>query len=188
MVQVVEHSREGMILTSIPGIGVIQAATIIAAIGNSANFDRASQLKSYFGWAPMVSQSGYTLDRARLTPRGQRQMKQTMYLVVWQAIQLKDCEWSKIYERLLPIKCSFNEKTRRYAGRGKVIGRIAGQMISVMYALLKSDQEILSKLPAGMKPPDPVLYDPEIHRRHRTGQYRPLTPQKPVKFFQLPLP
>lgn len=112
MVQIVEHAREGLILTSIPGIGTIQAATIIAAIGTIANFDHASQLTSYFGWAPMVSQSGYTLDQARLTPRGQRQMKQTMYLVVWQAIQIKDCEWSKIYERLVPIKCSFNEKTR----------------------------------------------------------------------------
>ncbi len=186
IVQVVEHCREGRILTSIPGIGPIQAAAIIASIGNIANFDHASQLKSYFGWVPKVSQSGYTLDQARLSPRGQRQIKQTMYLVVWQAIQLKDCEWSKIYERLVPIKCSFNEKTRQYAGRGKVIGRIAGQIISVIYVLLKSDQETLSKLPAGTKPPDPVLYDPEIHRRHRAGQYRTSTQQKPGKLLQLP--
>ncbi len=87
-------------------------------------------------------------------------MKQTMYLVVWQAIRLKESEWSKMYERLVPIKCSFNEKTRQYAGRGKVMGRIAGQMISVMFTLLKSDQETLSKTPSGTKLPDPVLYDP----------------------------
>lgn len=186
MIQVVEHSREGKILTSIPGIGPVQAAAIIASIGNIANFEHASQLKSYFGWVPQVSQSGSTLDRAKLTPRGQRQMKQTMYLVVWQAIQLKDCEWRKIYERLVPIKCSFNERTRQYTGRGKVIGRIAGQMISVIYALLKSDQEILSKLPAGAKPADPVLYDPEIHRQHRAGQYRASVQHKPRKLLQLP--
>jgi transposase len=108
LTHIVEHSREGKILTSIPGIGPSQAA-IIASIGNIANFDRASQLKSYFGWAPSVSQSGYTLDHVRLTPRGQRQMKHTMYLVVWNAIRLKDSEWAKLYERLVPIKCSFNE-------------------------------------------------------------------------------
>jgi len=95
-----------------------------------------------------------------------------MYLVVWQATHPKDCEWSKIYERLVPIKCSFNERTRQYTGRGKVIGRIAGQIISVIYVLLKSDQEILSKLPAGAEPPDPRFYDPEIHRQHRSGQYQ----------------
>jgi transposase len=49
ILQVIEHSREGKILTSIPGIGSLQAAIIISALGNSANFERPSQLKSYFG-------------------------------------------------------------------------------------------------------------------------------------------
>lgn len=62
IIQIVEHAREGTILTSIPGIGPSQAAAIIASIGTIANFERASQLKSYFGWAPSVSQPGYTLD------------------------------------------------------------------------------------------------------------------------------
>ncbi len=184
--QIVEHSREGQILTSIPGIGPSQAAAIIASIGNIANFERASQLKSYFGWAPSVSQSGYSLDHVRLTPRGQRQMKHTMYLIVWHAIQLKDCEWSKIYERLVPLKCSFNERTRQYTGRAKVMGRIAGQIISVIFVLLQRDAETLSKLPFGTKPPEPVLYDPEIHRQHRAGHYRAFTQHKPSNVIELP--
>lgn len=97
----VEQSREGKILTSLPGIGPMAAAMLIATIGNIANFERAAQLKSSFGWAPKVAQSGITLDWARLTPRGVRQMKWTMYLAVWRAIQW-DCEWKEIYERLLP--------------------------------------------------------------------------------------
>jgi transposase len=186
LTQIVEHSREGKILTSIPGIGPTQAAAIIASIGSIANFERASQLKSYFGWAPSVSQSGYTLDHVRLTPRGQRQMKLTMYLVVWHAIRLKDCEWAKIYERLVPLKCSFNERTRQYTGRAKVMGRIAGQVISVIFVLLKRDAEALSTLPFGAKLPDPVLYDPEIHHQHRAGQYRAFTQQKPSNVIELP--
>ena len=184
--QIVEHSREGKILTSIPGIGPSQAAAIIASIGNIANFERASQLKSYFGWAPSVSQSGSSLDHVRLTPRGQRQMKHAMYLVVWHAIQLKDCEWSKLYERLVPLKCSYNERTRQYTGRAKVMGRIAGQVISVIFVLLKQDSETLSKLSFGAKLPEPVLYDPEIHQQHRAGQYRAFTQQKPFNVFELP--
>ena len=43
-------------------------------------------------------------------------MKQTLYLIVWQAIRYKDCEWARIYERLVPIKCSYDERTRRYTG------------------------------------------------------------------------
>ncbi len=187
MTQIVKNSREGQILTSIPGIGPIPAATILAMIGTIANFGRPSQLKAYFGWAPTVKQSGSTLDSARLSPRGTRQMKQMMYLIVWTAVKM-DCEWARIYERLVPIKCRYDERTRRYVGRGKVIGRIAGQMISVIYALLKKDQETLSKLSPGTKPPDPVLYDPEVHRQHRSGQYRSSSPgEKPSKLIQLPV-
>lgn len=185
--QIVAHAREGQILTSIPGIGPIMAATIIAVIGNIANFSRPAQLKAYFGWVPKVTQSGSTVDRAHLSPRGARLMKQTMYLIVWHTIQLKDSEWAHIYERLVPLKCSYDERTRRYVGKGKVIGRLAGQMISVIYALLKKDQEILSKLPGGTKPPEPVLYDPEIHRRHRAGQYPAASAEaKPAKLTHLP--
>ena len=122
----------------------------------------------------------------KLTPRGQRQMKQMMYLIVWQAIQLKDCEWSKLYEHLVPLKCSFNERTQRYTGRGKVMGRIAGQIISLIFTLLKKDQETLLRLAPGMTPPDPILYDPKLHQQHRAGQYHPSTQEKPRQLIQFP--
>jgi transposase len=170
--QVVEGSREGQILTSIPGIGSQAAATLIALIGNIANFDRAAQLKSYVGWVPKVAQSGSSLDWSRLSPRGVRQMKQTMYLIVWRAIQW-DAEWKAMYERLLARKCRSDERTRRLIGREKVIGRLAGQMTSVIYTLLKQDQELLAHLSPGAEPPSPALYDPELHRQHRLGRYQP---------------
>ncbi|MGZ6392172.1 MAG: IS110 family RNA-guided transposase [Ktedonobacterales bacterium] len=186
MTQIVAQCREGKILTSIPGIGPVQAAAIIASIGNIANFERAAHLKSYFGWAPRVSQSGISLHHARLTLGGQRHMKQTMYLVVWNAIRCPDCEWSKLYHRLVPVKCSFNEKTRQYVGRAKVMGRIAGQIISAIFVLLKQDAETLSRLPVGAKLPEPALFDPELHRQHCSGHYRPFTQKKPVPVLELP--
>ncbi len=170
--QVVENSREGKILTSIPGIGPQAAATLIAMIGNIANFEHASQLKSYVGWVPKVAQSGVSLDWARLSPRGVRQMKQTMYLIVWRAIQW-DSEWKAMYERLISRKCRSDERTRRLIGREKVIGRLAGQMTCVIFTLLKKDQELLAHLSPGVEPPPPPLYDPELHRQHRLGQYQP---------------
>jgi len=168
--QIVERSREGKILTSITGIGPMAAAMLIAAIGNVANFERAAQLKSYFGWAPKIAQSGRTLDWAGLTHRGVRHMKWTMYLVVWRAIQW-DSEWKEIYKRLLPRKCRTDERTHRLIGREKVIGRLAGQMTSVIYALLKQDHELLARTEPGKKPLEPTLYDREIHHQHRLGRY-----------------
>ena len=43
-----------------------------------------------------------------------------------------------------------------------------------MYALLKTDAEVLSRVPKGQEPPPPTLYEPERHRWHREGHYEPL--------------
>jgi hypothetical protein len=186
MLQIVEYAREGQILTSIPGIGPRHSAILIALIGNIANFERPSQLKSYCGWVPAIAQSGTTLDRARLSPRGARLLKPAIYLAVWKAIRL-DCEWARLYERLLPIKCRYDERKRAYVGRGRVIGRVAGQMLSVAYTLLKKDQELLATWPLGTPLPEPALYDPEIHRKHRAGQYQaPSVGQRPRKLLEFP--
>jgi Transposase IS116/IS110/IS902 family len=157
---------------SIPGIGPTQAATILAMIGNIANFDRPAQLKAYCGWAPTLTQSGVTVDRARLTPRGARSLKRTLYLAVWHLVRHPDNEFARLYARLAPRKCVYDERTRQYRGKGKVIGRVAGQLITVMFTLLKHDQERLAHAKGGMAPA-PELYDPELHRRHRAGQYQP---------------
>ena len=176
--QIVEQSREGRILMSIPGIGPLSAATLIATIGNVANFSRAGELKSYLGWAPTREQTGTSFDRSGLTSGGARSTRQIMYLIVWHAIKQKDCEFAHLYERLVPLKCPYNDATRRFTGKGKVIGRIAGQMVSMIYGLLMTDYEITSHLAPGTKPPDPLLYDPEVHKRHRNGEYRALKPRK----------
>lgn len=171
IVQVVEGSREGKILTSIPGIGPQAAAALIATIGTIANFEHPAQLKSYFGWVPKIAQSGSSLDWSRLTPRGVRQMRQTMYLIVWRAIQW-DADWKEVYERLVVRKCHVDERTHRLVGREKVIGRLAGQMTSIIFVLLKKDQELLAHLAPGATPPEPQLYDRELHRKHRMGDYQ----------------
>jgi Transposase IS116/IS110/IS902 family len=187
IIKLVEQSREGQILTSIPGIGSIQAAAIMAAIGNVLNFENGAALKAYFGWAPKREQSGTSLDHDQLARTGTRTMKQTMFLVVANAVQQKECEWAKLYERLVPRMCSYDERKRVYRGKLKVLVRIAGQMTEMIYALLKQDAEILSKTPPGEIPPDPILYDPELHQRHRNGQYRPLKHTPPQrKVLRLP--
>jgi transposase len=180
--QIVEHCREGKILTSIPAIGPIQAATILASLGNSSNFASAASLKSYFGWAPTRSQTGSSFDRSQLTHGGTRPVKQMMYLIVWNATRMQ-CEWARLYERLVPLKCAYDERTHGYKGKGKVMGRIAGQMITMIYALLKTDAETLSHLALGAKPPEPMLYDPQAHKDHRNGHYHALKPRKPKQIL-----
>lgn len=98
-------------------------------------------------------------------------MRQTMYLIVWRAIQW-DPDWKEVYDRLIARKCHVDERTHRLVGREKVIGRLAGQMTSVIYVLLKKDEEMLTHLAPGAIPPEPQLYDSALHRKHRIGHYQ----------------
>jgi hypothetical protein len=176
--QIVEHSREGQILVSIPPVSPLFAAAILAALGHIANFPSAGHLKSYFGWAPKRAQTGVSFDRTSLTRGGSREMKKTMYLVAWQAIRT-ETEWATLYKRLTPRLCTYDERTQSYKGKGKILGHIIGRLITLIYALLKQDDEAMSHLAPGTKPPEPVLYDPELHKRHRTGHYQPLKKKQP---------
>jgi transposase len=169
---IVGQAREGKILASM-GIGPIQAATIVATIGAIENFPNAGSLKSYFGWAPRVAQSGKTLDWTGQTRGGQRTIKQMMFLVVAHVIK-QDTQWARLYEHLVEKRCPYDERRGERIGRLRVFGRVAGQMIETMYALLKLDAEVVRNVPKGQEPPAPTLYDPDLHRRHREGHYQPL--------------
>jgi transposase len=183
--QIVEQCREGKILLSIPPITPLTAATIIAGIGHIANFEDAGHLKSYFGWAPKRAQTGVSFDRASLTKGGLREMKKIMYLIAWNAIRT-ETEWAKLYKRLVPRLCTYDEGTRVYKGKGKVLGHIIGRLITLIYALLRQDHETLSHLAPGTDLPEPVLYDLELHRKHRTGHYQPRKPkQSPNRIVQV---
>jgi transposase len=184
--QIVAQAREGRILLSLPGIGVILAATIEAAIGHIDNFRSAAALKSYCGWAPRVERSGVTRDCATLTSSGNRALRKLFFLAVGNAIRM-DCEWTRMYVQLVSRKCAYDERTRTYRGKVKVMGRIAGQMISTIYALLKHDQEVLAQAERGRPAPQPLLYDPLVRQAHRRGASRPLRPALTTEtLIQLP--
>ncbi len=106
-------------------------------------------------------------------------MKRAMFLIVLTAIRRKETEWARLYERLGPRLCAYDARTQSYRGKGKVIGPVAGRLIFLIYALLKKEQEVLSHLAPGAEPPAPLLYDPELHRQHRTGHYQPLKRRAP---------
>ena len=55
-----------------------------------------------------------------------------LFLMAARAISI-DCEWAKMYQQLLPRMCSYDERIKDYRGKMKVLGRIAGQMASMIF-------------------------------------------------------
>jgi transposase len=173
----IAQAREGQIVLSVPGWGPILAATLIAFIGHIDNFPTAAAFKAYCGWAPKVAQSGSSLDYVALHRGGAHLIKTTVYFAVLQSLR-HETEWKRLYDRLVPKKCVFDERTRQYKGKLKVVGRIAGQMLALIYGLLKADQAVLRQTPPGRQAPDPIVYDVKRHQADRNGRYRTIRPQQ----------
>lgn len=161
IIALIEESREGLILMSM-GVGPIQSAILIAGIGSIANFESDAALRRYLGWAPVRSQTGTTLDKAQLKKSGNGRLKQTVYLIVINAIRRG--KWKVLYDRLVERKCNYDERKGKYTGKMKVVGRIAGQFIRVMYVLLRRDHTLTLSVKDGQELPAPILYDEQLHR------------------------
>src|SRR6266536_1072794 len=175
---ILETSREGQILNSFPGIGPINGAVLLAGIGSIANFTSSAKLRGYLGWAPKATQTGTSYDSITLDKGGNVLLKRTMYLIAISAIR-SDPSWKLLYNRLVERKCDYDARTGKYRGKMKVIGRIAGQIIGVLYVLLRKDYDLLAALAPDEKPPPPELYDVHKHSiRLKAGENRHGSPSR----------
>jgi transposase len=155
--RLITGSREGVILTSFPGIGAVQAAKLLAGIGSIANFADARHLRSYLGWSPRSTQTGTSQDSSVLSKGGNPMLKQTLYLITMTAIRI-DPHWKSKYTRMVARKCSYDGRKKQYVGKMKVIGHIAGQITGLLYRLLRKDHDLLQIAPPGGELPAPDLY------------------------------
>ncbi|MGG3508562.1 IS110 family transposase [Paenibacillus lautus] len=75
--------HEYELIQSIPGIGTRIAATILAEVGEIDRFDHAKKLVAFAGVDPSVFSSGkFTATRNKITKRGSRRLRTTLYLAV----------------------------------------------------------------------------------------------------------
>jgi transposase len=74
-------ARTGQHLTSIPGVGPVLAATILAEVGDVDRFARPSALVAYAGIDPSVFASGqFQGTRSRISKRGSPYLRRALYL------------------------------------------------------------------------------------------------------------
>lgn len=130
VVKVTEKEEE--ILRSIPGIGPVYAAGILAEIGQVDRFSNEAKLAKYAGLSWREKQSGnYRSDNTPLTRTGDSYLR---YYLVEAANKVKSLDpvFSEYYQR------KYKEVQRTPAKRALVL--TARKLIRVIYFLLKNHQ------------------------------------------------
>jgi len=89
-----------MIAMSVPGIGSIGAATILAEIGNYRDFDSADKLAAWAGLTPAIYQSADTLKTGKITKTGSKHLRWILVEVAQAAARKKNSVLKKFFMRL----------------------------------------------------------------------------------------
>lgn len=87
------------LLVQMPGVGLINAVTILAAIGDISRFPDAPSLVGYAGMGAAVHQSGQTHTTGRMTKAGRRDLRWAMCEAATHAVR-HNPHWKREYERL----------------------------------------------------------------------------------------
>lgn len=74
-------------LMQLPGLGLISALTVLAAIGDVTRFESAKKLVGYAGLGASVHDSGLTHRTGRITKTGRRDLRHVLVEAAWAAVE-----------------------------------------------------------------------------------------------------
>lgn len=118
------------VLTTLPGVGEVIAATIIAEVGDIKRFSNSGQLVSYAGINPTVRQSGAFMgNRNQMSKKGSPYLR----LALWQA--------SVTSVRFNPIlKNYYEKKIKEGKNHMTVIGAVSRKLTGIIFSMLKNNK------------------------------------------------
>jgi transposase len=115
-------------LVQLPGVGVVTAMVLLAAIGEIQRFPHAKQLVGYSGLGASVHASGQTHRTGGITKQGRRELRAAMVEAAWAAVE-HSTYWRPVFERLA-----------NRIGRQKAIVAIARKLLVVVWHVLTEHQ------------------------------------------------
>lgn len=112
-------------LIQLPGIGLVTAMTILAAVGQIERFPTAKKLVGYSGLGSRIYATGQTQRTGGITKQGRRELRLVMVEAAWIAVRHQPY-WRKQFEQL---------SARR--GKHKAIVAIARKLLVVVWNVLR---------------------------------------------------
>lgn len=127
------------LLTSIKGIGFVNAVNTIVFTNNFTSFDNARSYACYVGVAPFPHRSGTSVNaKSSVSKLGNRQLKAELSQAAQSAI-MHDKELKKYYQR------KFKEKGGIKQVKGVVLNAVKFKLLCRMFAVIKRQTPYVEK-------------------------------------------
>lgn len=124
-----KHPYEAIAWLSMPGIGPVNAATLIAYVGDGARFSKPEQLMNYAGLVPRLNQSGITDIHGKVTKMGCRCVRRNI-------VQGASTILTHKYNPSCPLSRFAYRKKKELIHHGKAAVAVANHMLRIGLALL----------------------------------------------------
>ena len=116
------------LLSSIPGIGETTAVMLMSMIVRVDRFPSADAMRSYFGMAPRVRDSGETVKHGHITKRGDPMMRSILCRAVF--VHMRWCPESR-------VKAMYDSVSAR-APKKVALTAAANKLLDVIYSVLST--------------------------------------------------
>ena len=124
-----KHKDKMEILMSVPGIGEIGAATLIAEINDFNDFSSGDKLASWLGLVPNVYQSADKYHNGRITKRGSKVARWILTQIAQAAARKKNSK----------LKEFFNRK-KKSIGHAKAVIALARKIVTIIWHLIENNE------------------------------------------------
>ena len=133
--ELLRHSQDYQLLRQIPGIGPINALTIIAEAGDLRRFHHHRQFLKFCGLDLSTQQSGQYRGQTRLSKFGNARLRRTLWIAGQVAIRQRENGFRHKFERYI-ARDRDNPDLRR-----KAMTAITAKMARVVHAVVKSGSD-----------------------------------------------
>ena len=131
------------ILCSIPGVGLLTAATIVAEVGDFSAFPKPDKLVAYFGIDPSVKQSGqFEGTKNKMSKRGSRLLRRVLYTTALANVRKKrnGKEHNPVLYEYYREKCL--SKPKKVA-----LGAVMRKLITIIFAVVRDKKRFILRKP-----------------------------------------
>ena len=133
--ELLRHSQDYQLLRQIPGIGPINALTIIAEAGDLRRFHHHRQFLKFCGLDLSTQQSGQYRGQTRLSKFGNARLRRTLWIAGQVAIRQRENGFRHKFERYI-ARDRDNPDLRR-----KAMTAITAKMARVVHAVIKGGSD-----------------------------------------------
>lgn len=131
------------LLCSIPEIGILTAATILAEVGDFLAFSKPNKLIAFFGIDPSVNQSGeFTGTRNKMSKRGSRLLRRVLFTTSLSNIRTK-----RNGEKMNPVIHEFYHQKCINKAKKVALSAVMRKLVNIIFAVLRDNKPFELRTP-----------------------------------------